>query len=145
MPKITYIREDQIEQHLYARTPIWNKSIKETKMDIMGYYDHTFVDLYHTWIDWYYTQPSSKNINLRLLTNESDFEKNVMAKKGYEKRNIVFWDGIGNITYSTWIYGDYTLLVNTRTHPFSIIEIFDKHYAQSQAQIFEVLWDQATK
>lgn len=145
IPKILYIREDQIEQHLYARTPIWNKSIKEGGRDIVGYYDHTFVDLYHGWIDWYYQQPSSKDINLRLLTNESAFEKDVMTKKAYAKRNILFWDGIGNITYSTWIYGDYSLLVNTHTHPFSLIEIFDKNYAQSQAQIFEALWVEAVK
>ena len=145
IPKITFIREDQLESYLYTRTPIWNKSMIDTGTDYIGYFDHTFSKKYQEWIEWYWNHPSTKYISLRLLTNENQHEENVMKKKLPERRNIKYWEETGELTYSTWVNGEYTIMLNTRVHPYSVIEIHDPLLAQSQRQIFEVMWKSAGK
>lgn len=140
LPKVVFIHQDQIESYLYTRTPIWNQSILDTDAEYTGFLDYTFTEIYHEWITWYWGQPSSKHIHLRLITNESDFEKNIMRERFDERRKVVFWEGAGEITYNTWTNGNFTLLINTRKRPFYLIEIYDENFARSQRQIFEALW-----
>lgn len=145
LPKVVFIHHDQIESYLYTRTPIWNQSILDTGEDYTGFLDYTFTEMYHEWITWYWGQPSSKNINLKLITNESDFEKNTMKERFDERRNIIFWEGAGEITYNTWTNGNFTILINTRQRPFYLLEVYDENFATSQRQIFEALWKSISK
>ncbi len=144
VPKVQFIHQDQLENYLKVRTPVWNDSIHETNTEYVGFLDYTFTEIYHEWIGWYWKQASTKKVNLRLLTNESDFEKNVMKTKFDARRNIHFWHGVDEITYNTWINGDYTILINTRKRPFYLIEIHDENFARSQRQVFEAVWKVAT-
>lgn len=140
LPKVVFIHHDQIESYLYTRTPIWNQSLLETGEEYTGFLDYTFTEIYHEWISWYWGQTSSQDIHLKLITNESDFEKNTMKDRFDQRRNIIFWKGTDEITYNTWTNGHFTLLINTRKRPFYLIEIYDENFAQSQRQIFYALW-----
>jgi hypothetical protein len=51
-----------------------------------------------------------------------------------------FWDKAKNFTTTTWVMGDYVALINTRMHPFSLIEIHDQAFAENFRQIFKGIW-----
>lgn len=144
-PRIVYIPQGRIESYLRSQTPKWNASLITTGTEYVGFQDRTCTMVLQDWIRWYWQQPSSKDIKLRLISNSSDFEENTMTPQfPQSKRHVLPWEGAGDMTFSTWINGDYTLLINTRQRPFYLIEIFDPSYAQSQRQIFEAVWKTAT-
>jgi predicted DNA-binding transcriptional regulator len=142
VPKVRYIEQKQIATFMDGQIGIWNESMEKTGTDFIGYQDATYPQIFQANIESYWAHPSSKDMRLRLITNENMFEKEVMNKKSFAGRQILFWEGLGELTYSTWITGEYVVLVNTRTRPFFLIEVHDPAFAQSQRQIFEVLWKQ---
>ncbi len=143
IPKVTYLHEEQIEDFLYKRAPIWNKSMKATNTEYVGFQDYTSGVLFADWIRWYWKQPSTYGIRLRLLSNVNAFEKNVLTPEHSSNRTVRFWEGLGEISASTWIHGDYTFILQTREHPYFAIEIYDAFFAKTQRQIFEMVWRQA--
>lgn len=144
IPKVVFIQEAQIEKHLYKRASVWNESMNKTGTDYVGFLDYTFTEKYLEWIDWYWEHPTTKNIKLRFLTNETELEKDPDRKKRYKRRNLRFWEKAGEITYNTWINGDYTIMINSRTKPNYLIEIFDKDLAASQREIFNAIWKETS-
>lgn len=145
VPKVLFVPEEQMKKHLMTRTPIWDKSMSDTQTDYVGYSDYTFVEAYEEFIDWYWKQPSAKNITLRILTNETEYEEQAMKPKTPERRQIRYWNDAGEITFSTWVNGDYVILSQTREHPYYLIEIYDTAFARSQRQIFESMWGHTEK
>lgn len=143
-PKIQYISQDHIEDFLKDQTPKWNKSMQDKGVDYIGYQDSAYTPVIEEWIRWYWQQPSTNSISLRLLSNTSTFEKEILTPITPQRRVIRPWDNLGNITYSTWINGDYTIMINIRIRPFYLIEIFDPNFAESQRQIFEVMWNSSS-
>lgn len=144
IPKVVYIQEKQIEKYLYNRVPVWNRSMKETKTDYVGFLDYTFTEQYLAWIDWYWKHPSTKKIELRFITNETELEKDPERQKKYQRRHLRFWEKAGEITYNTWINGDYTIMINSRSQPNYLIEIFDRDLASSQREIFNAIWKETS-
>ncbi|MEK7632934.1 MAG: helix-turn-helix domain-containing protein [Patescibacteria group bacterium] len=137
IPKIVFIPEEEIESHLYKQTPAWNKSIIETKTHYWGFQDPGLVEHFQEWIEWYW-QESNPPI-VRLLSNESNVEE-LMKTKGYAKRHIRFWSGAAAFTATTWVMGNYIVMINTRHHPFSLIEIHDAMMAENLRQLFSGIW-----
>lgn len=137
IPKIVFIPEEEIESYLYKQTPTWNSSIKETKTIYWGFQDPNLVEHYQEWIDWYWQQ--SETATVKLLSNQSNTE-NAMANKGYVKRGVRFWDGAANFTATTWVMGNYIAMINTKHHPFSLIEIHDAMMAENLRQLFIGIW-----
>jgi len=140
IPRITFIEEDQMYQHSYSRTDTWNKSVKATGTDWVGYFDHTLNTFWEEYIEWYWKQESSKETHFRLLTNEKNFDDYRIKIEGPDNREIQFWDEVGELSFSTMVMGNYILLLQTREKPFYMIEIFDAAYAKSQRQIFTTMW-----
>ncbi len=138
IPKIVFIPEEEIDNYIYKQTPLWNKSIKETKTLYWGFQDPSFVEHYQTWIDWYWQQPN--NPKLQLLSNQSNAET-AMSTKGYANRQIKFWSGASAFTATTWVMGNYLVMLNTRQHPFYLVEIHDAMMAQNQRQLFSGIWN----
>ena len=63
-----------------------------------------------------------------------------MATKGYVNRNIRFWSGASTFTATTWVMGNYIAMINTKHHPFSLIEIHDAMMAENLRQLFSGIW-----
>ncbi len=145
IPKLVFIPEDQLENYLYTRTPLWNKSIREKDGIYWGFQDQTFAKQYTKWIDWYWNDPDSKDVTLKILTNESEFEKTTMKAKGYERRNILFWKKGEDFQSNTWINGDFVIFVNTRQHPYFLIELYDVAIASSLRALFKGIWNELTE
>jgi sugar-specific transcriptional regulator TrmB len=137
IPKIVFIPEEEIESYLYKQTPVWNSSIVETKTYYWGFQDPNLVKHYQEWIDWYWQQANPPI--LQLLSNESNIEE-IMKTKGYTNRRIRFWSGASAFTATTWVMGDYIAMINTKQHPFSLIEIHDAMMAENLRQLFSGIW-----
>lgn len=142
IPKIVFIPEDQLDSYLYSRTPMWNQSLLERGGIYWGLQDETFAKRHVEWIDWYFKRPDSQKITLNILTNESEFEKSVKKLQAYERRNILFWKKAEDFQSNMWVSGDFVLFVNTRQHPFYLIELYDMAIAASMRQLFKGIWDE---
>lgn len=137
IPKIVFIPEEEIESYLYKQTATWNASLQETKTAYWGFQDPSLVKHYQEWIDWYWQQANPPI--LQLLSNESNIEE-AMKTKGYTNRRIRFWSGASTFSATTWVMGNYITMINTKQHPFSLIEIHDAMMAKNLRDLFSGIW-----
>lgn len=142
VPTVRFVKEEQIDEFLRKQSLVWDKSMLESSEKTWwGFQDHTFVESFGGWIAWYWKQ-SPKIIDLKLLSNraktEVDFSKNT---KHLERRKLKFWEDSANFESTTWAIGDYVVMINTRNHPFYLVEIHDKRMAHDQREVFRGLWD----
>lgn len=140
IPKITFIYEEDIEDFLYKQAPEWSKSIMDADGVWWGFQDPSFVPRYQKWIDWFWKECAPKNLVLKLLTNQSKFEQE-MAKRGYERRLIKFWEKAGNFTATTWVNGNYLILIMTDKRPHYLVQIHDATLAHNMREMFKSIWN----
>ena len=136
VPRIRFVEEDGIADHMYTRSAAWDESIAKYDSHWWGFQDHTFVEQYRKWIDWYWKQ-SPKNIELKLLSNQSEVERRMEGR--HARRAIKFWDK-GNFTATTWVLGDYLVFIRTNEHPFYLVEIHDALLSHNMREVFKNLW-----
>jgi len=142
VPKMRFIDEYNALDFFRKQTPVWEQSMIQTKNPTWwGFQDHTFVEDkgYREWIEWYWTR-APKEIDLKLISNDSEVEKEMQEKK-FEHRMIKFWKKDFNFTATNWILGDYVILVMTKQRPHYIVEIHDAVYAENMRQVFRNLWN----
>lgn len=140
VPKIVFIEEEGVKDYLYRQTDTWNKSLAEVDPTWWGFQDTTLVEDYQDWIDWYWQKANPENIDLKLLTNQTDIEK-IMQEKHYGRRQIKFWGEATGFTATTWINGDYVVMIVTREKPHYLVEIYDKTLAHNLRQVFKGIWN----
>jgi sugar-specific transcriptional regulator TrmB len=138
IPKIVFKAEDEIENHLYSQTPAWDASVLKYDGLWWGFQDQTFVEHYEKWIDWYWEGGGSNQTSLRLISNEIA-EK--IKKKKFEKREIKFWEQSHNFTATTWILGDYVVMIVTSQRPRYLVEIYDAALAHNMREVFKGIWN----
>lgn len=138
VPKIIFIEEKEIEAHLYRQTSIWAESIRQRDRTWWGFQDHTFVEHYEKWIDWSWESGVQKGISLKLLSNE---EEKQVKKKKFLPRMIRFWEQSKRFTASTWICGDFVIMLVTVKHPHYLVEIHDAVLAHNLREIFKGIWN----
>jgi DNA-binding MarR family transcriptional regulator len=137
IPKIIFIPEEDVERYLYKQTPTWNASIRKTKTIYWGFQDPSLVAHYEAWIDWYWQQ--SNPPKLQLLSNVSNIETEMKAKN-YINREIRFWQNTSAFTTTTWVMGDYVVMINTKNKPFHLVEFHDATLAENFRQLFSGIW-----
>lgn len=144
VPTVRFIEEDKIEEFLkkHASASTWDESaIRINECTWWGFQDHTFVEHFGKWIEWYWERWNDK-MDLKLLSNRASVEVNFSKKNAHRtKRNIKFWGEGVSFHSSTWIVGDYVIMINTRAHPFYLVEIHDKLMAHDQREVFKNLWE----
>ena len=140
IPKISFIYEEDLENFLYKQAPEWNRSIMERDGIWWGFQDPSFVLHYQKWIDWFWQESAPKNLELKLLSNDTADEQ-LVAKKGYERRQIKFWKKGKDFTATTWIAGDYLIMVMTNQHPFYLVQIHDATLAHNMREMFKNIWE----
>ena len=143
IPKIRYVKEDELETYLYEASPKWNESAIATKeLTWWGFQSHEFVEHYEKWIVWYWKH-APKNIDLKLFSNDSTIEKH-MEEKNLSRRQIKFWSGnkdeSNDFTGTLWITGDYITMIQTAEKPFYLVEIKDAVLAHNMREVFKKLW-----
>lgn len=140
VPKIRFISEEELGSFLYKNTEKWNDSMLKTDPLWNGFQDSSFIEHYQEWIDWYWKQDSSKKIKLQLLTNQSINEK-LLKKANYSNREVKFYKKNHTFSATTWIAGEYMILVVTNQRPHYAIEIRNSVLASNQREIFKDLWN----
>ncbi|TSA44757.1 hypothetical protein D4R52_03715 [bacterium] len=138
VPKIIFITENEIENHLYKQTPAWDESILKHDATWWGFQDTTFVKHYEKWIDWYWEKGSDAKTKLKLLSNE---EAEKIKGKKYERRQIRFWDQSKKFSATTWILGDFVVMIVTSQKPFYLVEIHDAVLAHDMREVFKGIWN----
>jgi predicted DNA-binding transcriptional regulator len=138
VPKIIFVAQDEVDKHLYTQTPIWDKSILQYDGNWWGFQDHTFVQNYEKWIDWYWEKGSDPKTKLKLLSNETAEQ---IKKKKFDRRQIRFWDQSHNFQATTWILGDFVVMIVTNQKPHYLVEIHDKTLAHDMREVFKGIWN----
>lgn len=138
VPRLAFVDADQLEKHLYQESERWSQSIMEHGGSWYGFQDHSFIERYNEWIDWYWQQPFTKNLQVRLFSNDSVIEKE-MQKKKLDRRLLKWWQG-KQITSTMWIAGEYLIMIATKQNPHYLFEIHDALLAENMRTIFEELW-----
>ncbi len=139
IPKLIFISEGELEMYLYKQSPVWIDSINQKDGIWWGFQDPSFVKSYRVWIDWFWTKANTKDISLKLLTNQSDIEKELKGKN-YPKRKIKYWKEGQDFTSSIWINGDYIVMINTGQRPHYLVEIHDAVMTHNLRQLFKTIW-----
>ncbi len=140
IPKIQFVYEEDLEKFLFKATPAWNESIQKYDNTWWGFQDPSFVKHYQKWIDWYWTKGVPPDVGLKLLTSQSDIEQE-MANRGYDKRIIKFWSGASNVTATTWVNGDYLVIIMTSQSPHYLVQIHDPLVAHNMRELFKGIWN----
>lgn len=142
VPTVRFVEENKIESFLKQNAPLWDDTaVASGECTWWGFQDHTFVEYFNKWIEWYWKRGNERT-NLNLLTNRATAEVEFAKKNaGLERRNIKFWNDAEKFHSSTWIVGDFVIMINTQSHPFYLVEIHDKLMAHDQREVFKSLWD----
>lgn len=140
IPKISFLYEEDIEDFLYKQTPEWNRSVMSKDGVWWGFQDPTFVSVYQKWIDWFWKESAPKDLKLKLLSNNTADEQ-LIAQKGYENRQIKFWKKGKDFTATTWVNGDYLVMVITNQHPHYLVQIHDATLAHNMREMFKNIWE----
>ena len=139
VPTVRFIEEAKVFEFLKQQAPIWDTSIIKSKEPTWwGFQDHTFVEHYEKWLSWYWMQ-APEPIDLKLLSNHAEAEVK-FGPKFAPRRHIKYWGEAANFLSTTWAIGDYLVMINTRTHPFYLVEIHDALMAHDQREVFKNLW-----
>jgi sugar-specific transcriptional regulator TrmB len=142
VPTVRFVEESKIEDFLKKNATVWDETaVAVSECTWWGFQDHTFVEQYADWIEWYWLRWNER-MDLKLLSNGAKSEVDFAKKnKHLSRRNIKFWGEALNFYSTTWIVGDYVIMINTRTKPFYLVEIHDKLMAHDQREVFRNLWE----
>ncbi len=141
-PKIQFKAEEEFEEFLYRQTPIWTESIMKSDQTWWGFQDTSFVKYYDKYIDWHWEQPNTKSMKLKIITTDDEVEKEVKAKNRWpERREVKPWPTPIDFTATTWVLGDYVVMLYTKSKPHYMIEIYDKTFAYNNRKLIEGTWN----
>ncbi len=140
VPKMRLVEEKDVQKFLFDNLTKWQDEVIASDGVWWGFQDHTFIENNEKWIaaTWQTKQSKNEHYEARIFTNESRIEQKLEKKYG-PKRNVRFLDG-SNFTATTWVCGEYLIMIMTREHPFYLIEIHDTFMAHNTAEIFKRLW-----
>ncbi len=62
------------------------------------------------------------------------------CEKAYKRRVLKFWKNTVEFTGSTWVCGDYLVMIITNQHPHYLIEIHDATLAHNVREICKGIW-----
>lgn len=137
VPQIRFVEEERMEHFLDSQSFKWDESMLKTDGTWWGFQDHTYAEHFSHVIDSYWRR-TPENITLKLLSNQSVVEHKLKGK--YPRRQIKVWNKATNFLSSIWVVGDFVMMVNTRKHPFYLVEIQDATLAHDLREVFKNLW-----
>jgi len=140
IPKIRYIDESRLRDFLISQSAVWAKSGETIDNTWWGFQDHTLLENYEDWADYFFAH-FTEETKIYLLTNKKVVETKTMKKKSYApQRHIKYWAGGALFTATHVVIGDYILMIITGEHPHYLIEIQDKTMAQNIRELYKSIW-----
>jgi len=142
IPKIRLVEEKDLEKFLFDNLTKWQDEVIASGGVWWGFQDHSFVENYEKWINstWETKQSKHAGYKAQVFTNASKIEQKLEQKYPKSKRDMRFMDGV-NFTGTTWICGEYLIMIMTQEHPFYLLEIHDRLLAHNTAEVFKKLWN----
>lgn len=141
IPRIRYVPDEDIEDFLFKRSPVWDQSILSTGAKAWwGFQDHRLVEKYQKWIEWHDATRLKGKIAIKLISDKRDLETDV-SKRNFEMREIKYWDRWPDFTASTLICGDYVIMGKIDEEPNYLVEIHDKTLAHNMRELFKGIWE----
>ncbi|MDB5259129.1 MAG: transcriptional regulator TrmB [Candidatus Taylorbacteria bacterium] len=137
VPKIRFVEQGGISDFLYHNIARWQRSITDPDGAMYGFQDHSFVEQYQEWVEWAGDKFKATNFKVRLFSNVSQIEQKMKGKLGM--RDIRFLP-TSQFTSTTWVVGDYLIMVYTRKAPFYMVEIHDAAMAENMREVFKTMW-----
>lgn len=137
VPQIRFVEEEKLRHFMKAQLLTWHKSAITGDATWWGFQDHTFLEQYGDLTAWYWKY-AKESVAVKLLSNESSAERRLTGK--YPRRTIKFWKNAENFITTKWIVGSYVIMVNTRKHPYYLVEIHDATFANDEREVFKNLW-----
>lgn len=139
VPKIRFIEENKIEQFQLSEMCRWEESVMRRDKTWWGFQDHTWVEKFGRLIPEYWKDVPA-DLTLKFLSNQEDLSTEQKLKSKFPRRIIKYWNKATNFLSSMWIVGDYVVILNTRRHPFYLVEIHDATLANDLREVFKNLW-----
>lgn len=140
LAKITFVDEVDIESHLIKRTPKWISSATLHDSTWRGFQDSKLLELFPEYFSLLYKKLMPTNAKQELITEDTTIEQS-FEKLKYPNRNIKIWQQGYDFTYSTWVLGEYIIMIQTKDQPFYLIEMKDAILAKNLRDIFLGLWN----
>jgi len=139
VPKIRFIDEIDLEDYLHEATPRWIESMLAADNTWWGFQDPSFVEKYEKWVDWFWSKAPTE-INLKLLTNESQIEQKMVTKEYNERRQMKFIHN-NEFTATQSVVGSYVIYIMTKQKPYYLVEIHDSVIAHNSRELFKNIWN----
>lgn len=140
VPKIVFVPEEEFRDYIFTEAPKWHQSILAHGNVFWGFQDHTFAEQYKDYIDWYWQVSAPEKLVLRLLSNESRIEE-LLKHSPYTRRHIRYWKPGDEFSASTWVCGDYVVMLYTKSRPHYLVEIHDRMFAENLRLVFKGIWE----
>lgn len=142
IPKIRFIEENNLEKFLFDNLEKWQDEVIGSDGVWWGYQDHTFAASFEKWLDqtWRTTQSKNSHYQAQVFSNVSETESKLKRKYANPKRQVRFLENT-SFTATTWVCGDYLIMIMTQQHPYYLIEIHDQFLAQNTKEVFKKLWE----
>ncbi len=132
-----YEGRNAVENLLYEQSPHWRESILQHDKIWWGYQDHTLVEEYRTWLDWYW--PSMlEGERIQLISNQAPIERKLKGK--IPNRTIIRGSKGFHFSSTIWICGDYIILIMSKQDPHYAFQIRDPVFAANLREVFRMLW-----
>ena len=140
IPKLQFYEgRNSVEALLYDRSVDFRESARKYDFSWWGYQDHTFVEHYLEWLQYYWREVKVPEEEVKLLSNEVVIEKGLRGKvPGREIRSI---SSAYNFSSTIWIVGDFIVLVMTQQEPHYAFIMNDAVFSANLRLVFRLLWD----
>ncbi len=138
VPRLRFVEESELRDYLFQNADRWNESVLSKDGIWYGFQDHSFVEQYEDWIDWTVKKFKGKKYQVRLFSNASKIEEKLEGK--IPERSIKFLKS-SRFTATTWVVGDYLVMIATASKPFYLVEIHDALMAENMREVFRNMWE----
>lgn len=132
--------EESIENMLYQNVHTWYQSMKQRDKTWWGFEDASLFQTYQRWFEqmWVdFSEARTKQIKLRMLSN---FPVASALEARFPLTKIRPLPTRYDFSSTTWLMGDYLVILSTRDKPFYGYQIHDAVLAQNVRIIFQLLW-----
>lgn len=141
IPRIQFFEgEEGVRALLYDHTLKWQKSIEQYDNTWWGYQDHTFAETYLDWLE-YTWKMKRQNEHYKIVTNTSEIEQKLA--KVAPSRRMKFIQQHLKFSSTTWVVGDYIVLIMTSQKPHYAFQLHNALFAQNIRSVFQMLWEKA--
>jgi sugar-specific transcriptional regulator TrmB len=138
VPRLRFVEEKELSDYLFQSATKWKESMVTKDNIWYGFQDHSFVENYQDWIDWTVKRFKGTRYEVRLFSNASRIEEKMEGR--IPERNIKFLKD-SRFTATTWVIGDYLVMISTSKAPFYLVEIYDALMAENMREVFKNMWE----